>query len=94
MAGCQPCQAFIATLEATIEQCRALGQEGPPLKVAKLRQEILEQYYKVNCCAETRCLILLVFRNPRRYRKHRSSSHVYTVNLKRLAATSARRLFL
>jgi len=48
MAGCQPCQAFIATLRATIEQCRALGQEGPPLEAAKLRQEILEKYRKVN----------------------------------------------
>ena len=46
--GCQPCQAFIATLQATIEQCRTSGQACPPRKAAKLRQELLEKYYKAN----------------------------------------------
>ena len=48
MAGCEPCQAFIATLEATIEQCRNSSYDCPPLEAAKLRHTLLEEYYKAN----------------------------------------------
>jgi len=47
MTGCEPCQAFVATLEATIEQCRRSGGECSP-KAAKLRQELMEKYQQVN----------------------------------------------
>ena len=48
MAGCEPCQAFIATLKATIEQCRKSAGDCPPAEAAKLRQSLMEKYYKVN----------------------------------------------
>ena len=48
MAGCEPCQAFIATLEATIEQCRNSARDCPPREAAKLRQELIEKYYRAN----------------------------------------------
>jgi RNA polymerase sigma-70 factor (ECF subfamily) len=48
MAGCEPCQAFIATLKATIEQCRTSAPDGPPREAAKLRQELIEKYYRAN----------------------------------------------
>lgn len=48
MAGCEPCQAFIATLKATIEQCRNSAPECPPREAAKLRQELMEQYERMN----------------------------------------------
>jgi len=48
MAGCEPCQAFIATLKSTIEQCRnSLGDCAPP-DAAKLRQELIDKYYRAN----------------------------------------------
>jgi len=42
--GCRPCQAFMATLEATIEQCRRSGRECPPPKSAKLLDELMQKY--------------------------------------------------
>jgi RNA polymerase sigma-70 factor, ECF subfamily len=48
MAGCQPCQAFIATLRATIEQCRSSRGQFPAPEAAKLRQQLIEKYYQVN----------------------------------------------
>jgi len=48
MAGCEPCQAFIATLETAIEQCRNSSPDDPPAEAAKLRQSLMEKYYKVN----------------------------------------------
>jgi RNA polymerase sigma-70 factor, ECF subfamily len=48
MAGCEPCQAFIATLKATIEQCRNSGADGPPREAAKLRRELIEKYYRAS----------------------------------------------
>jgi len=46
MAGCEPCQAFIATLKATIEQCRNSARDCPPPEAAKLRKELIEKYYR------------------------------------------------
>jgi RNA polymerase sigma-70 factor (ECF subfamily) len=48
MTGCEPCQAFVATLEATIERCRKSERDCPPPEAAKLRQELMEKYQQVN----------------------------------------------
>jgi len=48
MDGCQPCQAFVATLKATIEHCRASGGECSPSDAVKLRKELTERYYQAN----------------------------------------------
>jgi RNA polymerase sigma-70 factor (ECF subfamily) len=48
MKGCEPCQAFVATLEATIEQCRNSAAECPPSKAARLREELIQQYQRLN----------------------------------------------
>lgn len=45
MSGCEPCQAFVASLEATIEELRKTAAEVPARKVAKrLRQQLREDY--------------------------------------------------
>jgi RNA polymerase sigma-70 factor (ECF subfamily) len=45
MNGCDPCQAFIASLEKSIEQCRIATNEAPDARVAaKLRRELLAEY--------------------------------------------------
>ena len=48
MSGCAPCQAFVATLEATIERCRKSTTECPPAESAKLRAELMQKYQQVN----------------------------------------------
>ena len=48
MNGCEPCQAFVATLEATIEQCRNSAVECAPAKTARLREELVQQYQRLN----------------------------------------------
>ena len=48
MNGCGPCQAFVATLEATIEQCRNSARDCPPPEAVKLRQELMQKYQQVN----------------------------------------------
>ena len=48
MVGCAPCQAFVATLEATIEQCRKAGRDCPPPKAARLREELMQKYQDLN----------------------------------------------
>src|SRR5579862_238628 len=40
MNGCGPCQAFVATLEATIEQCRQLAGDRPPSNAVTMREEL------------------------------------------------------
>ncbi len=43
--GCGPCKAFLATLEATIEQCRNLPPEHLPQKMtAKLGKQLARNY--------------------------------------------------
>ena len=44
MDGCGPCQVFVATLQATIEQCRKSGLESPAPSTAKLRLELMQRY--------------------------------------------------
>jgi RNA polymerase sigma-70 factor (ECF subfamily) len=45
MSGCEPCKAFLASLEKTIEQCRIAPRDEPDPRVsATLRRELLSQY--------------------------------------------------
>ena len=45
LGGCEPCKVFLASLEATIDQCRHSLAEHPTGKGAlKLRKELLENY--------------------------------------------------
>jgi RNA polymerase sigma-70 factor (ECF subfamily) len=48
MNGCGPCQAFVATLEATIERCRKSPRDCPPRRSsAKLREALIQNYQRV-----------------------------------------------
>jgi RNA polymerase sigma-70 factor, ECF subfamily len=48
MSGCDPCQAFVATLEATIEQCRRSTADcSLPKNTSKLRKELMQNYRRV-----------------------------------------------
>ena len=43
--GCEPCKVFLASLEATIEQCRTSAVECPSSKKAvRLRKQLLKNY--------------------------------------------------
>jgi len=45
LGGCEPCQAFLASLEATIEQCRTSPADCPSSKKAvRLRKQLLKNY--------------------------------------------------
>jgi RNA polymerase sigma-70 factor, ECF subfamily len=45
MDGCQPCQAFLASLEESIQLCRAASNQSPdPRLAAKLRRDLLSEY--------------------------------------------------
>jgi len=46
MNGCGPCQAFVATLEATIEQCRNSPGECATPKAARMREELVQKYQR------------------------------------------------
>jgi RNA polymerase sigma-70 factor (ECF subfamily) len=48
MSGCEPCRAFVATLEATIEQCRKSAGGCPPVQAARLRGELMQKYQRAN----------------------------------------------
>ena len=48
ITGCEPCQALVATLQATIEQCRRSALDCPSPGAAKLRQELMLKYEQVN----------------------------------------------
>jgi RNA polymerase sigma-70 factor, ECF subfamily len=46
--GCEPCKAFLASLEKSIEQCRTAPNESPdPRVAAALRQKLLTEYQGV-----------------------------------------------
>jgi RNA polymerase sigma-70 factor (ECF subfamily) len=48
MNGCAPCQAFVASLEATIDQCRKSAGDYPSLEdSSKLRKELMQNYQRV-----------------------------------------------
>lgn len=45
MDGCQPCKAFLSSLEKSIQQCRMAPNESPdPRVAARLRRELLSEY--------------------------------------------------
>jgi len=46
--GCAPCKTFLATLEATIVQCRNMGADRAPSGTSRLRAELMEKYQRVN----------------------------------------------
>ena len=46
--GCEPCQVFLSSLKATIEQCRRAPAEGPDReKTAELRMKLLADYERM-----------------------------------------------
>src|ERR1700752_4759688 len=48
MSDCGPCQAFLATLEATIEQLRKPAADSPlPENTSKLRKQLMQDYARV-----------------------------------------------
>jgi anti-sigma factor RsiW len=48
MEGCEPCKAFLSSLQATIEECRKSPADFPNAKrAAKLRKQIVENYPRI-----------------------------------------------
>ncbi len=48
MNGCEPCQAFLSSLETAIRQCRMAPNESPdPRVAARLRRELMAEYQGV-----------------------------------------------
>jgi RNA polymerase sigma-70 factor, ECF subfamily len=48
MEGCEPCKAFLASLEEAIQTCRAVSNEAPdPRVAAELRRNLLSEYRNV-----------------------------------------------
>ena len=48
MAGCEPCKAFLSSLEDSIQQCRTTANESPdPRLAARLRRELLSDYQEL-----------------------------------------------
>ena len=46
--GCEPCKEFLASLQATIEQCRNASPEcADPTRAARIRKQVLENYRKL-----------------------------------------------
>jgi len=48
MEGCEPCKAFLASLEETIRTCRAVPNDRPEERTAvKVRREVLSRYQEL-----------------------------------------------
>src|ERR1700694_116106 len=48
MDGCEPCKAFLSSIEKSIQQCRTAPNESPdPRMAAKLRQELMAEYQEL-----------------------------------------------
>ncbi len=48
MDGCEPCKAFLSSLEKSIQQCRTAPNESPdPGVAARLRRELLSEYQRL-----------------------------------------------
>jgi RNA polymerase sigma-70 factor (ECF subfamily) len=55
MDGCGPCQAFVASLEATIDYCRKSGAECPPQRNAsRFRKELMQSYQRMNAALRSK----------------------------------------
>ena len=55
LGDCGPCQAFLATLEATIGQCRKSTTDCPSgQKAGKLRKELAQQYRRAAAAVKAR----------------------------------------
>jgi RNA polymerase sigma-70 factor (ECF subfamily) len=55
MDGCGPCQAFVASLEATIDHCRKSGGDCPPQRNAsRFRKELMQKYQPMNAALRTK----------------------------------------
>jgi RNA polymerase sigma-70 factor (ECF subfamily) len=53
--GCEPCKAFLSSLEATIEQCRTSQVESPSSKkAARLRKQLLKNYEQALAVVKTK----------------------------------------
>jgi RNA polymerase sigma-70 factor (ECF subfamily) len=49
MDGCEPCKAFLASLQATIEECRKMPADCPNSKqAAKLRKQLLDRLQQIS----------------------------------------------
>jgi RNA polymerase sigma-70 factor, ECF subfamily len=58
MQGCQPCVAFLADLEKSVEQCRhAPGELPDPRVAAKLRRDVMSRYQDLMATAIKSCRI-------------------------------------
>lgn len=45
IGGCEPCKAFLSSLEKSIQQCRTTPNESPdPRVAARLRRDVLSEY--------------------------------------------------
>jgi RNA polymerase sigma-70 factor (ECF subfamily) len=47
LSSCQPCEAFLADLEKTVEQCRKFDPSCKPLKKGTMRDKVLQEYRRV-----------------------------------------------
>lgn len=48
MDGCEPCKAFLSSLEKSIQQCRTAPNESPdPRVAARLRRELIFEYQRL-----------------------------------------------
>lgn len=54
LGGCEPCKVFLATLEATIEECRKSPADCPTRhEVAKLRTQLVQRYKQAATAVRT-----------------------------------------
>lgn len=47
MAGCTPCEAFLADLEHTVERCRTYETACGPIRRSEMKQQVLAEYARV-----------------------------------------------
>jgi RNA polymerase sigma-70 factor, ECF subfamily len=58
MDGCEPCKAFLSSLEKSIQLCRTAANESPdPRVAARLRRELLSEYHELMTDATKRATI-------------------------------------
>lgn len=47
LAGCEPCENFLAELQRTIERCRTYDPECDPVRQSKIKEEVLAEYRRL-----------------------------------------------